>query len=136
MKIFIVCSKHFYDKIPPIKEQLEKAGYIITLPNSYEDPFKEEDIKKVNQEEHAKWKQAMMKLQNKKIEQNDAVLVLNYEKNGMLNYIGGATFMEIVKAWELGKKVYLLNPIPSSIFEDELRGINPIILNGNFNNLV
>jgi hypothetical protein len=27
MKIFIICSKAFYDKIPPIKMELEKMGY-------------------------------------------------------------------------------------------------------------
>ncbi|MEK6895517.1 MAG: hypothetical protein AABX48_03275 [Nanoarchaeota archaeon] len=57
-------------------------------------------------------------------------LVLNFEKKGQLNYIGGATFLEISRAWEMGKKVFLYNPIPENIFKDELIGINPIILNG------
>ena len=33
MKIFIICSKAFYEKIPPIKSALEKVGHIISLPN-------------------------------------------------------------------------------------------------------
>lgn len=129
MKIFIVCSKHIYEKVPEIKEQLEKAGHEITLPNSYENPFKEEETKSISPEEHIKWKQRMMKLHEPKIRANEAILVLNFEKNGQPNYIGGATFVEIIKAWELEKFIYLYNPIPDCIFKDELTAINPIILN-------
>lgn len=129
MKIFICCSKYFYHKIPNIKEELEKIGHEITLPNSFEEPFREE-IKKLDKEEHIKWKREMMRLHEPKIKEIDAILILNFEKNGTENYIGGATFMEIVKAWELGKKIFLFNPIPNNLFIDELSAINPIILNG------
>ena len=53
------------------------------------------------------------------------------EKNNQEDYIGGATFMEIVKAWELGKLIYLYNEIPESLFTDEISAINPTIINGN-----
>ena len=39
--------------------------------------------------------------------------------------------MEIVKAWELEKRIFIYNPIPKNIFRDELEGINPQILNQN-----
>lgn len=133
MKILIACSKHFYNKIPEVKEELESLGHEIMTPNSYDEPLKEEDMKKVGKLEHSLWKQEMMRLHEPKIKQNDAILVLNYQKNGQENYIGGATFMEIVKAWELNKKIFLYNPIPENIFKDELMGINPAILNQNLN---
>ena len=38
MKIFMICSKAFYNKIPSIKKELEKSGHIITLPNCYDAP--------------------------------------------------------------------------------------------------
>jgi hypothetical protein len=129
MKIFIACSKHFYNKIAPIKQQLEKAGHVIALPNSYDKPFKEEELKK-NREKHIKWKSEMMRKDTENIKPNDAMLVLNLEKNGQPNYIGGATFLEIYKAWEFGKKIFMFNPIPDNLLKDELMGINPIILNG------
>ncbi len=131
MKIFIACSKHHYNKIPEIKKKLEEMGHEISLPNSYDNPLKEEELKKLNKEEHIKWKSKMMRRDKINIEPNDAILVLNFEKDGQENYIGGATFLEIYKAWELGKKIFLLNPIPENIFKDELTGINPIILNKN-----
>jgi hypothetical protein len=133
MKIFISCSKQFYNQIPKIKNFLEKNGHKITLPNSYEDPFKEERLKKMNKQEHIKWKSEMMKKDEINIKPNEAVLVLNFEKKGIPNYIGGATFMEIIKAWELNKKIFFYNNLPKCSFTDELIGINPIILNGNLN---
>jgi hypothetical protein len=130
MRIFIVCSKHFYHLVPPIKETLEKVGHIITVPNSYDEPFKEEDMKKLGAEEHRIWKADMIHLQLRKVEDNDAVLALNFEKNGQKNYIGGATFLEIFRAFDLGKKIYLYNSIPQNIFEDELKAMGPIVVNG------
>lgn len=130
MKIFICSSKHLYGKIPPIKEQLEKQGHTITLPNSYEEPLKEEEIKTQGAEVHAEWKAMMFKLQEKKILENDAVLVINFEKKGQPNYIGGATFLEIFKAFELGKKIYLYNPVPENVFTDELVAMKPVVING------
>jgi len=135
MKLFIVGSKHFYEQMKEVIHQLEEVGHEITLPNCFEDPFKEEEIKKLSNEEHSKWKSEKFKEQNKKVLENDAVLVFNLEKKGIANYIGGATFLEMFKAWELNKKIFLLNEIPENILEDEIKGFNPIILNGDLSRL-
>ncbi|MEK7519810.1 MAG: hypothetical protein AAB581_01005 [Patescibacteria group bacterium] len=130
MKLFICCSKHVYEKIPPIQEQLERMGHVITLPNSYEEPMKEEDMKKVSPEAHQKWKADMIHRQKAKVLDNDAVFVPNLEKYGQPNYIGGATFLEIFCAFDAGKKIFLYNPVPDNILRDELLGMNPTIING------
>ncbi len=130
MKIFIASSKYFYNRINEIKKRLENMGHLITLPNSFDEPFMEEKIKKTNSQEHIKWKAEMMRKDELNIKPNDAILVLNFEKRGIPNYIGGATFMEIIKAWELGKKIFFYNPLPKCSFSDELIGINPVIING------
>lgn len=130
MKIFLCCSKYFYKDIPPIKEALEKAGHVITLPNSYDNPGREEEMRVKSPEDHRNWKGEMIRLQIKKVEANDAILVLNKEKNGIANYIGGATFLEIFKAFELGKKIFLYNPIPDNILRDEILGMRPTIISG------
>lgn len=129
MKIYIACSKHFYYKVNEIKKQLEKLGHKIILPNSFKKPFKEEEMKKLGIKEHVKFKRKMMKHQEQKIKKSDAVLVLNLKKNNIPNYIGGATFMEVVKAWELKKKIFFYNPLPKCSFTDELIGISPTIIN-------
>ena len=130
MKIFVCCSKSFYDKVIPIKEYLEIKGHEITLPNSHDDPGKEHRIMKESSDEHRTFKGEMIRLQGKKVSSVDAVLVLNYNKNGIENYIGGATFLEMFKAFELNKKLFLINPIPNGILRDEILGFNPIVING------
>ena len=131
MKIFIICSKKFYDRIPEIQKVLEDGGHKITLPNCYDDPTTEEQYRKLGESEHSKWKAEMLKHSTDVIENNDAVLVLNFEKHGMKNYIGGATFLEMYDAFRLGKKIFLYNDVPEGILADEIIGFSPIIINGN-----
>lgn len=127
MKIFIICSKAFYNKIPPIKEALEKSGHIITLPNHYDKPDSESEVRGTI--EHANWKSELIKQSEKVISDVDAVLVLNYEKNGIKNYIGGATFLEMYDAFKLEKQIYMMNDIPEGLLKDEIIGFKPIIIN-------
>ena len=131
MKIFLICSKTFYNKIPDIKPELEKSGHTITLPNCYDAPDTESKFRGTQQ--HANWKASMIRHSEEVIKEMDAVLVLNYDKNGQKNYIGGATFLEIYDAFRLNKKIFFINEIPEGILKDELIGFNPIIINGNLN---
>ncbi|MDF2865425.1 MAG: hypothetical protein K0R72_234 [Clostridia bacterium] len=129
MKIFVICSKVFYDKIPTLKEKLENKGHEITLPNCYDCPETENSYR--GTDKHAQWKSEMIKHSEEVIFSVDGVLVLNYDKNGFENYVGGATFLEMYDAFRLGKKIYMINDIPEGILKDEIIGFNPIILNGN-----
>ena len=130
MNIFICASKHNYHHIPRIKKDLEKNGHRIALPNCFNDPFIELRIKEESSQKHIELKQKLLKEQVLKIRENDAILVVNCDKNDQKNYIGGATFLEIYKAFEFGKKIFLFNPIPKGILEDEIIGMNPTIVNG------
>ena len=61
----------------------------------------------------------------------DAVFVLNLDKNGIKNYIGGNTFLEIGFAHILNQKIFLLNPIPDiAFYKTEIEAMQPVILNG------
>lgn len=131
MKIFIICSKAFYSYIPPIKEKLEEKGYEVKLPNSYYNPNAEKDSWNLGEKEHSKFKSEMFKKSKETINSVDAVLTLNFEKNGQKNYIGGATFLELYEAFMAGKKVYLYNDIPEGMLYDEIQGFSPIIIHGN-----
>ena len=135
MKIFLICSKKFYDRIPDIKSELEKNSHIITLPNCYDDPLTEEKYRNLGCDEHAKWKAEMFKHSIDVIKENDAVLVLNFEKNGIENYIGGATFLEMYDAFKLNKKIYLYNDIPNGILTDEIIGFGPVLINSDINKI-
>ena len=130
MKILICSSKYFYHRIPKIRDFLEERGHVLKMPNSFNEPMMEEKLKSMGKEEHIKWKAEMMRRDEGNIEPQDAILVLNFEKNGIPNYIGGATFLEIYTAWKMRKKIFFYNPIPNCSFSDELVGMEPIVLNG------
>ena len=73
----------------------------------------------------------MFKRSRDRIKSMDAVLTLNFDKNGKKNYIGGSTFLELYEAFMENKKIYLWNEIPEGILFDEISGFAPEIINGN-----
>ena len=38
--------------------------------------------------------------------------------------------MEVIKAWEMNKKIFFYNPLPNCSFSDELRGMSLVVING------
>jgi len=72
------------------------------------------------------------------IKNSDGILVLNFDKKGIKNYIGGNTLMEIAFAYVLGKKIFLINPIPDSVsYVDEIKAMvdETNILNGDLDKI-
>ena len=135
IKIFICASKHFYDKVPAIKLALEAQGNVVHLPNGFDNPALEAKLHSKSPEEHSLWKAGMLRKDKKIISQNDAILVLNFEKHGIQNYIGGSVFLEMYIAFDLGKKIFLLNVIPEGLLKDEILGINPKVIIGNLSKI-
>lgn len=139
MKLFIICSKRFYDSILNIKKELEKYEIEVFLPNCYDDPKTEEKMWNLGSSEHQKFKAKMYKQSEDIIKSMDAVLVLNFDKNvdGKIekNYIGGATFLEMYDAFRLDKKIFLYNDIPEGMLYDEIQGFSPIIINGDLSKI-
>ena len=103
------------------------------MPNCYDAP--ETEAKYRGTSEHAKWKTSMMKRSVETIRRMDAVLVLNYDKNGSKNYIGGATFLEIYEAFKAEKKIFFVNDLPEGMLKDELIGFNGIVINGDLSKI-
>lgn len=138
MKITICGSIFFVKEMKEIKAGLENLGHEVLMPASIED-FSIKDSKHVwqiraNREDYIKKIKPKYTMDHfKKVKASDAILVANFEKKGTKNYIGGATFSEIMLAYVEGKKIFFYNPIPKepSIFIDELETVAPIILNGN-----
>ena len=139
MKVLIICSKRFYEKIPNIKNELEQKNIQIFLPNCYDDPKTEERMWNLGKEIHQEFKAQMYKQSEETIKNMDAVLVLNFDKitdeTIEKNYIGGATFLEIYDAFRLNKKIYLYNDIPEGMLYDEIQGFAPIIINGDLSKI-
>ena len=135
MKILLVCSTSFYDRIPPIREYLTSKGYELVMPNCYDAPVTNEDNKKMSEEEYYKFFQQMYLDSRNNVGNVDAILVLNYTKvkNGeeYPNYIGASTFLEMYEACMQNKKIYILNDYPDNMLLDEIKGFHPIVLKGN-----
>ncbi|MDO8663846.1 MAG: hypothetical protein Q7K28_03395, partial [Candidatus Wildermuthbacteria bacterium] len=67
-----------------------------------------------------------------KIENSVAILVANYTKGEIENYIGASTFLEMAFAHYRGKKIFVLNPLPNQKYiDDELKAYDAVVLNGN-----
>lgn len=133
-KIMIICSKKFYNMIPKIKEELD-SKYEIYLPNCYDKPNTEFEIKELGRDKHVEFKSKMFRQSEEIISNMDAVLVLNMDKEAedkvYKNYIGGATFLEMYDAFRNGKKIYLYNDIPEGMLYDEIVGFGVEVINGN-----
>lgn len=116
--------KHEVD-IPPL-EVKDGNGNLISATDYYQIRRKTE-----NSEdwvwERKKW---AMKKHFDKVAWSDAILVLNYDKNGIKNYVGANTLMEMGLALYLNKKIYLLNPIPEISYKEEIMGMKAEIING------
>lgn len=139
MKIMIACSTAFYDKVGPIKEQLEKNNHQIIAPNGYDEPGFDDDTSEMTEKEYSDFFKKCYYASKEKIEAADAIVVLNYskEKNGKIleNYIGASTFLEMYVAFMNNKKIYMINGYPDNMLTDEIKGFTPIILNGDINKI-
>lgn len=139
MKIMIACSTAFYDNIEEISKRLIKSGHEIIYPNGYNEEIEEKSYEEMTHQEYVDFFQNMFKLSNKKVKEADALLVLNYSKikneNIQENYIGASTFLEMYEALMNNKKIYMLNDFPNNMLTDEIKGFDPIILNGDLSKI-
>ncbi len=60
-----------------------------------------------------------------------AILIVNGQKHGIKNYIGGNVLIEMGQAYVNHKKIFLLNDLPSGLpYMDEIEAMDPICLKG------
>lgn len=135
MRILIVCSTSFYDKIDEVSNKLISNGHVVKMPNCYDGPVTNDDNKKMSDVEYLEFFKRMYYESREAISNVDAILVLNYtkEKNGQYydNYIGASTFLEMYEAFMQNKKIFMMNDFPNNMLLDEIKGFDPIIINGN-----
>ena len=129
MKITICGSMSFAKEMSEIKEILTKKGHQVTCPaelHLHLDPNN-----KINNRQE-KIELDVIRKYFEEIKATDAVLVLNYDKNNIKNYIGGNSFLEMAFAHVLNKKIFLMNEIPQMGYSDEIEAMQPIVLNKNW----
>jgi len=148
MVITICASIKFWPEILDVKKQLENLDHEVMIP-PHEVPNKDGEMipveeyfrirkKMVEKGENIDWvwdrKNQAINWHFAKVNKADAILVLNFTKNDITNYIGGNTLMEMGVACWLKKPIYLYNSIPEGVsYYEEIKGMQPIIINQDLN---
>jgi len=141
MKIAICGSINFTYEIKEIADKLKEKGFEVGIPITSQKilngDISLEDFKK---EKEANGDASFRKIQDDVIKRYyelikgvDAILIANYEKHDIKDYVGGNTFLEMGFAYVLNKKIFLLNSIPEMTYTDEIKAMLPIALNGDLN---
>ncbi len=137
MKIGVIGSMQYTEKMLEVRDELMKMGHDAFL-TTLADPFvgksdEEKEVIKIHQKQHMDAIRDFWRL----MQGADAVLVVNLDKHGIKNYIGGNTLMEIGFAHVLNQKVFLLNPIPDiPYYKTEIEAVKPVILYGDLTKVV
>ena len=131
-RLMICGSMRFYSEMKFCQEKLLKQGVEAIIP-------KDEGDLPDNLNEHSflQFKRKVSNSYLKKIRDSStaAILVFNEEKNGLKNYIGANTFVEIAMAFAWNRQIFLLNDIYEP-FQDELLAWECKCLKGNLDILV
>lgn len=125
MKITICGSMIHEPHMTAAADTLRAQGYDVDKPNVFEGHVYADNL-----DANAGLKRGFIDEHFAKIDTSDAILVINDDKNGVNNYIGGNTLIEIAYAYAQRLEVFLLNPVPDVSYADEIRGMHPIILDG------
>lgn len=134
MTITICGSMSFAKEMEKVQETLESMGHVCLMPEGVAE-YSRGHIKSIGGGEGAKRKveHDLIRRHYNLIKDADAILVVNHEKHGIKDYIGGNSFLEIGFAYILGKRIYLLNELPEQqLIKEELEAMQPFILNENF----
>lgn len=133
MKITICGSMAFAKDMIKIKQKLEEQNHIVIVPANI-DKYANGTIYIENKWEKIEFD--VIRAYFKEIKKTDAILVINKNKNNIKNYVGGNSLIEIAFAHVLNKKIFLLNSVPQINYSDEIKAMNPVILNNDLNKIV
>ena len=146
MKITICGSIAFYKEMQEIESKLKSLGHEVDLPplkvpgpGDKEISVEEYYQIRKNASDDEKWvwdqKGKSIKVHFKKIEWSDVVLITNYTKGEIENYVGANTFLEMGLAFYLNKKIFLLNGIPEVSYKEEILGMKPIVIDNDLSKI-
>lgn len=133
MRIGVAGSMHYTERLLEARDKLQSLGHDAFVTNLAA-PFvgksdEEKEAIKINQKNNKDAIREFWRL----MQGADALLVMNLERHGVPNYIGGNTLMEMGFAHVLDQKIFLLNPIPDiKFYKSEIEALKPVIINGDF----
>lgn len=131
MRITICGSLQFASKILEIEQQLIALGHEPIVPLETE-KFLAWWLPNDRSTWSSEFARAGMLGHYENISNSDAIVVANFEKNGIKWYIGGAVLIEMWVACHLKKKIFVLHNLPSHNevrYVQEINLMSPVIIN-------
>jgi len=137
MKIGIIGSMQMTERMLDLRDRLKGLGHEAFVTNLADGFVGKTDEEKERIKIEQKNDQDAIREFWDLMQDADAVLVANYDKHGIANYIGGNTLMEIGFAHVLNQKIFLLNPVPEiPFYKTEIEAVRPVIINGDLSKVV
>src|SRR3989344_623866 len=129
MRIAICGSMTFSPEMVEVGKSLKELGHVATLPDFTEHyaTLESKDCMHV-ESAHNKVEHDLIRSYFYVIKRHDAVLIYNHSKNGIENYVGGNTLIEMAFAHVLNKRIFMYNPIPHMRYSDEMEAMQPEVL--------
>ncbi|MBU1178011.1 hypothetical protein KJ903_02225 [Patescibacteria group bacterium] len=137
MKIVICASLDFTEEIKKTADKLAELGHQVVIPRTSEMILSGEvTLAQIKEEKNngqiykRAIRQDAIRSYFQEIEKSEAILVLNLDKKGVKNYVGGNTFLEIGLAYYLRKNIFFYNPVPKMSYSAEIKVMQPVVING------
>ncbi|MDR3425013.1 MAG: hypothetical protein P4M13_08075 [Alphaproteobacteria bacterium] len=136
MRIGVAGSMHFTERMLEARDALVEQGhqaFVTSLASAFIGCNDEEKERiKIDQKNN---RDAIREFWNL-MQGADALLVMNLERHGIANYIGGNALMEMGFAHVLNQKIYLFNPIPDiKFYKSEIEAMKPIVICGDYSKI-
>ncbi len=139
MKIYVLGSTAFMHSMVAARDELKKTGfdgwihpdYDAYVSGNHPDLLRHKNLNK-GEKAQIKRDRNYFKVHYENILISDAILIVNMNKKGIENYIGGNALIEMGQAYVNDKRIFLLNYLPKELpYIDEIEAMDPICLGGN-----
>jgi nucleoside 2-deoxyribosyltransferase len=130
-RICLCGSMSVLPRMKEVRDILESRDIAVEMP-SLNEPT---DYSSMPESERAPYKNEMIRRHLARIQNSDAILVVNEDAKGIKGYIGANSFLEMGFAFVLEKPILLLNEIPNQPNRDEILGLNPRVLKGDLDSI-
>lgn len=131
-RVVISGSISFMHQMRQIKTELDNRSVKAIMPDDIDGVF---DIPGLDAYKRFKRGASVAHLNKIRDPRTYAVLVANFDKNGVRGYLGANSFAEVSVAFAARKRIFLLGEIPSQ-YADELSAWGAIALNGDLSELI
>ena len=137
MIIGVAGSMQFTERMMELCDQLRSMGHEVFMSKFGPNFVGKTDEEKEEIKLHQKYNLDAIREFWKPMQGANALLVANFDKHGIKNYIGGNAFLEMGFAHVLNQRLYLLNPIPDMpYYGTEIIAMKPTVIDGDLTKII